>query len=332
MEDFSDQDGDNGESHGADGDDHQQGHHHTDHHLGGGGSQIGEDGQGDNGHHDTGGVGLAQSVLIQEAQLLAEHTEDQAPHQLIDSIVEQTGDEHGQQGHQNYLGQDHVRRVVLGGQGRDELLAGSGSGLFSILRGNRQLTGIQLGLDTLGLALQAQGGNGVAHKALGAHHQRREHRQLGQIGLLGHLLHLQGGHHTTGEDGRAHQGEAAVNDQLADEVYGGGNGDAGHRGDDDSTPLGAEVAKLDGRTQVHQQHGDQQAGHAQQRGIGKHGGGENAGPEAHQKDNGGDQQHGNDGFGFGGDHVSGGEHHKDDSRSKDCIHNFSPSQKCKIRK
>ncbi len=64
---------------------------------------------------------------------------------------------------------------------------------------------------------------------------------------LSHLLHLQGGHHTAGEDGRTHQGEAAVNDQLTDEVHSDGNRNTGHCGDDNGTPLGAEVTKLDGR-------------------------------------------------------------------------------------
>ena len=85
--------------------------------------------------------------------------------------------------------------------------------------------------------------------------------------------------------------------------------------DDNGAPLGAEITQLDGGAQMHQQHGHQQSGHAQQRGIGEHGGGENAGPEACQKDNGGHQQHGNNGFCFGGDHVSDGEHHEDDRSS-----------------
>ena len=113
---------------------------------------------------------LAQRVLIQEAQLLAQHAEDQAPHQLVDGVVEQAGHPHGQQRHQNDLGDDGVGGVVLVGQRGDQLLAarsgslhGTGGGVYL------QFTGVDLRLDALGLALEAQGGHGVAHEALGAH-------------------------------------------------------------------------------------------------------------------------------------------------------------------
>ena len=260
-------------------------------------------------------MGLAQGVLIQEAQLLAEHTEDQAPDQLVNGIVEQAGHPHGQQRHQNDLGDNGVGGVVLIRQRGDQLLAGSGGVLGRGGTGvHLERAGVDLGLDALGLALQAQGGDGVTHEALGAHDQGGEHRQVRQVGFVGHILHGQGGDNAAGENGRAHQSEAAVDDQLADEEHGSRDADAGHGGDDDGAPLGAEVTELDGGAQMHQQHGDQQTGHAQQGGIGEHGGGEYAGPEARQKHDGGDQQHGYDGFCLGGDHISYGEHHEDDSR------------------
>ena len=260
-------------------------------------------------------MGLAQGILIQEAQLLAEHTEDQAPDQLVNGIVEQAGHPHGQQRHQNDLGDNGVGGVVLIGQGGDQLLAGSGGVLGRGGTGvHLERAGVDLGLDALGLALEAQGGHGVAHEALGTHDQSGEHRQVRQVGFVGHILHGQGGDNAAGENGRAHQSEAAVNDQLADEEHGSRDADAGHGGDDDGAPLGAEVAEPDGGAQVHQQHGDQQTGHAQKGGVSKQGGGENAGPEACQEYDGGHQQHGYDSLCFRGDHVSYGEHHEDDSR------------------
>ena len=139
---------------------------------------------------------------------------------IFDGVVEQAGDGHGQQRHQNNLGEDGVGGVERGGQRRDQLLAGTLSGLGSLQIARGELTGIELRLDALGLALETEGGDGVTDEALGAHDERCEHRELFTPGVLRHALHLQRGDHAAGEDRRADEGEAAVDDQLADEdVY-----------------------------------------------------------------------------------------------------------------
>lgn len=287
---------------------------------GGSGGEVGEDGEGDDRHHDAGRVGLAEGVLIEEADFLAQDAEDQAPDELVDGVVEQAGDGHGQQRHQNNLGEDGVGGVERGGQRRDQLLVGTLSGLGSLQIARGELTGIELRLDALGLALETEGGDGVTDEALGAHDERCEHRELFTPGVLRHALHLQRGDHAAGEDRRADEGEAAVDDQLADEEHGNRDSDAGHSGDDDGAPLCAEVTEFDGRAEVNEQQRDQQARHAQQGGIGEHRGREDTGPEAQQEDHRGHQQHGYDCFRFGGDHVSDGEHHKDDRGSEGCVH------------
>lgn len=80
----------------------------------------------------------------------------------------------------------------------------------------------------LGLRLQAEGADGVAHETLHDHDEGRKHAQLDAVAFDGRL-HGDGGDDAAGEDGRADDNVVLVrDDEAADEVDAEAYRDAGY--------------------------------------------------------------------------------------------------------
>lgn len=182
--------------------DDEQGPEHAGDHVRRGLGEVGEDGQRDDDEHEAVRAGLAHGADIEEAEFLEHDAVDEREDQSADGegtagvgdhAVDPVGGDGGEEADKGDLGHDDVGAVVLVGQGRDETLLGDGVGR-GYLGGDalELLAGLDEAADTLGLALQAEGADGVADEALHDHDEGGKDAELDAV-IGNGILHGEGG-------------------------------------------------------------------------------------------------------------------------------------------